>query len=98
MRMRRGVSTRVSEKRLMKPKRRSHKRKRMPVAKRPVVIAGRRTSISLEDNFWQALKTIASFEKIQLSDLVLKINQGKHNANLSSAIGLFILDYYRRLG
>jgi predicted DNA-binding ribbon-helix-helix protein len=42
-------------------------------------------------------QNIASFEKIPVPDLVLKINQEKHHANLSSAIRLFILDYYRRL-
>jgi predicted DNA-binding ribbon-helix-helix protein len=64
---------------------------------RSVVIAGRKTSVTLEDAFWHALKTIASFEKIPVADLLLKINQEKQHANLSSAIRLFILDYYQGL-
>ena len=82
----------------MKPKRRSRQSRRgRRVAQRSVVVAGRKTSITLEDAFWQAFKTIASFEKIPIHDLVLKIDQEKQHGNLSSAIRLFILDYYRRL-
>ena len=98
MRARRGLSTSISKKRLMKRKRRPRQsRKGRQVAQRSVVIAGRKTSVTLEDTFWQALKTIASFEKIPVADLLLKINQGKQHANLSSAIRLFILDYYQGL-
>jgi predicted DNA-binding ribbon-helix-helix protein len=81
-----------------KRKRRSRQsRKGRQVAQRSVVVAGRKTSVTLEDAFWQALKTIASFEKIPVADLLLKIDQEKQQANLSSAIRLFILDYYRAL-
>jgi predicted DNA-binding ribbon-helix-helix protein len=65
--------------------------------KRSIVITGHKTSVSLEDAFWSALKKIAATRKIPLSDLVSTIaNEWKHG-NLSSAIRLFVLDHYRRL-
>jgi predicted DNA-binding ribbon-helix-helix protein len=66
-----------------------------PVVKRSIVIAGHKTSVSLEDAFWQGLKEIATERDLTLSDLVATIDTGRHNGNLSSAIRLFILDHYR---
>jgi len=66
-----------------------------PVVKRSIVIAGHKTSVSLEDAFWQSLKQIANERDITLSDLVASIDTGRHHGNLSSAIRLFVLDYYR---
>jgi predicted DNA-binding ribbon-helix-helix protein len=66
-----------------------------PVVKRSIVIAGHKTSVSLEDAFWTSLKDIASERDSTLSDLVASIDTGRHSGNLSSAIRLFVLDYYR---
>jgi predicted DNA-binding ribbon-helix-helix protein len=79
---------------LMKPKRRSRHREASPDFKRTVHVAGRKTSVSLESAFWQALKTIAALEKKSVHDLVTKIDNDRQNANLSSAIRLFVLGHY----
>jgi predicted DNA-binding ribbon-helix-helix protein len=66
-----------------------------PVVKRSIVIAGHKTSVSLEDAFWQGLKQIATERNLTLSDLVATIDTDRRQGNLSSAIRLFVLDYYR---
>ena len=65
------------------------------VIKRSVVIAGHKTSVSLEDAFWKALKEIAHERDMTSSDLVGAIDSGRQQGNLSSAIRLFVLDHYR---
>jgi predicted DNA-binding ribbon-helix-helix protein len=65
------------------------------IVKRSVVIAGHKTSISLEDAFWKALKEIAGGREVALSDLVAIINSDRQHSNLSSAIRLFVLGFYR---
>jgi predicted DNA-binding ribbon-helix-helix protein len=66
-----------------------------PVVKRSIVIAGHKTSVSLEDAFWQGLKHIATGRNMTLSDLVAAIDSDRRQGNLSSAIRLFVLDHYR---
>jgi predicted DNA-binding ribbon-helix-helix protein len=66
-----------------------------PVVKRSIVIAGHKTSVSLEDAFWRALKEIAGGRTLTLSDLVASIDSERQHGNLSSAIRLFVLDHYR---
>jgi predicted DNA-binding ribbon-helix-helix protein len=66
-----------------------------PVVKRSIVIAGHKTSVSLEDAFWDALKEIAANRRLTLSDLVATIDSSRTQGNLSSAIRLFVLDHYR---
>ena len=68
-----------------------------PVVKRSIVIAGHKTSVSLEDAFWTALKDIASAREITLSDLVASIDTDRRYGNLSSAIRIFVLDHFRAL-
>jgi predicted DNA-binding ribbon-helix-helix protein len=68
---------------------------RSPVVKRSIVIAGHKTSVSLEDGFWKALKDIADNRDVTLSDLVSSIDGERREGNLSSAIRLFVLDYFR---
>lgn len=67
-----------------------------PVVKRSIVIGGHKTSVSLEDAFWQCLKQIAVARNTTLSELVAAIDADRHQGNLSSAIRLFVLDHYRR--
>jgi predicted DNA-binding ribbon-helix-helix protein len=69
-----------------------------PVIKRSIVIAGHKTSVSLEDAFWQGLKEIADERSMTLSDLVSSIDTDRRHGNLSSAIRLFVLDHYRNSG
>ncbi|MDR6952213.1 putative DNA-binding ribbon-helix-helix protein [Ancylobacter sp. 3268] len=66
-----------------------------PVVKRSIVIAGHKTSVSLEDQFWDALKEIASEKRSTLSDIVASIDSGRNQGNLSSAIRLYVLAHYR---
>ena len=68
-----------------------------PVIKRSIVIAGHKTSVSLEDAFWKGLKDIASGRDMTLSELVAAIDTDRRHGNLSSAIRLFVLDHYRNL-
>ena len=66
-----------------------------PVIKRSIIIAGHKTSVSLEDAFWMGLKEIAGGRATTLSELVASIDTERQHGNLSSAIRLFVLDHYR---
>ena len=66
-----------------------------PVVKRSIVVAGHKTSVSLEDAFWKGLKEIAGGRDMTLSDIVAAIDSERRHGNLSSAIRLFVLDFYR---
>jgi predicted DNA-binding ribbon-helix-helix protein len=66
-----------------------------PVVKRSIVIAGHKTSVSLEDAFWKGLKEIAGSRDLTLSEMVAAIDSGRAQGNLSSALRLFVLDHYR---
>jgi len=66
------------------------------VVKRSVVIAGHRTSVSLEQAFWEALKQIAAEEGVSLAALVARVDAGRGKANLSSALRVFVLERARR--
>jgi predicted DNA-binding ribbon-helix-helix protein len=66
-----------------------------PVVKRSIRIAGHKTSVSLEDGFWKSLKEIAGERHTSLSDLVAAIETARQHSNLSSAIRLFVLEFYR---
>jgi predicted DNA-binding ribbon-helix-helix protein len=63
------------------------------VIKRSIAIAGHKTSISLEDAFWRALKDVAAGRDVTLSDLVGAIDSKRQQGNLSSALRLFVLDH-----
>jgi predicted DNA-binding ribbon-helix-helix protein len=65
------------------------------VIKRSIVIAGHKTSVSIEDKFWDSLKEIASERGMTLGDLVAAIDADRKHTNLSSAIRLFVLGVYR---
>jgi predicted DNA-binding ribbon-helix-helix protein len=65
------------------------------VIKRSILLAGRKTSVSVEDEFWNALKEIAKAREMTLSQLVLTIDTQRQHDNLSSAIRLFVLTFYR---
>lgn len=65
------------------------------VVKHSIVIAGHRTSVSLEDAFWRALKEIAAREGVSLAALVARVDAGRGEANLSSALRVFALERAR---
>jgi predicted DNA-binding ribbon-helix-helix protein len=65
------------------------------VKKRSVVIQHHKTSLTLEDEFWECLKNIAHLRKTAVADLVNTIESERGNANMSSAMRLFVLNYYR---
>ena len=62
------------------------------VAKRSLVIAGHRTSISLEEAFWRALSGQASAHGRSIASLVAEIDAARAGANLSSAIRVYLLE------
>ena len=65
------------------------------MTKRSITVAGHRTSISLEAPFHDALEEIARARGISVAALVAEIDRGRPQSNLSSAIRLFVLDWYR---
>jgi predicted DNA-binding ribbon-helix-helix protein len=65
------------------------------IIKRSIVVAGHKTSVSLEDPFWLALREIAGTRDMTLSNLVAAIDTKRQHGNLSSAVRLFVLDFYR---
>jgi predicted DNA-binding ribbon-helix-helix protein len=66
------------------------------VARHSIVVAGRRTSLTLEDIFWGCLREIAHERALTLSQIVTAINAARCHTNLSSAIRVFILEHYCR--
>jgi predicted DNA-binding ribbon-helix-helix protein len=67
-----------------------------PVVKRSIVVAGHKTSVSLEEAFWNGMKEISNERDLTLSELVGEIDGHRQQGNLSSAIRLFVLDYFRK--
>lgn len=61
------------------------------IVKRSVVVAGHRTSVSLEGPFWDELKRIAESRRVSLNQLVAEVD-GRREGNLSSALRLLVLD------
>lgn len=58
--------------------------------KRSVTLRGHRTSITLEDEFWQQLTRLAAAEKLSAQELIARIDEGR-TGNLSSAIRVYVL-------
>ena len=71
-------------------------RKNSSVIKRSVIRNGHKSSISLEDQFWDALREIAEQKDIAISTLVAAIDHNRTTSNLSSAIRVYVLDHFRR--
>ena len=65
------------------------------VFKRSIVVGGHKTSASLEDAFWNGLKEIAPERHMNLSELVAEIDAQRQFGNLSSALRLFVLEFFR---
>jgi len=62
------------------------------VIKRSLVVAGHRTSVSLEDAFWRRLKAIAAERGLSVNALAAAVDAARGEANLSSALRVFALE------
>jgi predicted DNA-binding ribbon-helix-helix protein len=62
------------------------------VVKHSLVIAGHRTSVSVEDAFWRRLRRIAAERGLSVNALAALIDASRGDANLSSAIRVFVLE------
>lgn len=65
--------------------------------KRSIVVGGRRTSISLEDEFWVALNMAAMVRRMSISSFVTEIVRQRSPANLSSSIRIALLTHYQNM-
>ena len=70
---------------------------RSSIVKRSVIIGGHKTSVSLEQAFWDAVREIAAQRQISVSTLLHEIDSAREQANLSSAIRVFVFEHYRAL-
>ncbi len=65
------------------------------IIKRSIVLNGHKTSVSLENEFWEGLRQIADAQKSKVSALVQRIDRERTNRNLSSAIRIFVFNNFR---
>jgi len=65
------------------------------VKKRSVVVAGHKTSVSLEQPFWDELARLAEARGISLNSLIGDVDKGR-DSNLSSALRVFVLEALKR--
>jgi predicted DNA-binding ribbon-helix-helix protein len=65
------------------------------VVKRSVYVADHKTSVSVEDEFWEGLVETANERRVSPSELITSINANRSHANLSSAVRLFVLKRYQ---
>lgn len=67
--------------------------------KRSLTLRGHRTSVSLEEPFWQAFREIAAERRLTINALAAEIDTARGTeAGLASAIRVFVLEHYRRRG
>jgi predicted DNA-binding ribbon-helix-helix protein len=62
---------------------------------RNVVVAGHRTSVRLEPLMWDALQEIAAGQGMNVNQLVTQIKRSGGRSSLTSAIRVYIVDFYR---
>lgn len=65
------------------------------IIKRSIVLDGHKTSVSLENEFWDGLRDIAERNRANLSALVRQIDHDRKNGNLSSAIRVYVFNHFR---
>ena len=65
------------------------------IVKHSILLADHKTSMSLENEFWDGLKNIADERHLTASELIRDIGAQRQHHNLSSALRLFVLEYYR---
>lgn len=67
------------------------------MSKRSLTIAGHRTSVSLEDPFWEALAEMAAARKQSVAGVIASIDQTRPaERNLSAAVRIAVLEWYRK--
>lgn len=64
---------------------------RRPV-KRSLTLRGHRTSVSLEDIFWDKFRDFAEAEGQTINGLAAKIDEARGDLGLASAIRIFVLE------
>jgi predicted DNA-binding ribbon-helix-helix protein len=72
--------------------------RKSPVRKRSIRLDAHKTSVTLEDAFWDAFKEIAAAQGTTVSRLIAALDSKRRErlqSNLSSAVRLFVLEYYR---
>ena len=65
------------------------------IIKRSIVLHGHKTSVSLENEFWEGLREIADRNRTNVSNLVRQIDEARKNGNLSSAIRVYVFSQFR---
>jgi predicted DNA-binding ribbon-helix-helix protein len=65
------------------------------IGKHSIMVKNQKTSVSLEDDFWQGLQEIARLRRVSLSRLITSIDADREFTNLSSAIRLFVFRFFR---
>jgi predicted DNA-binding ribbon-helix-helix protein len=65
------------------------------IIKRSVVLNGHKTSVSLEQPFWDIVRSLAEAERVTVSALLRRIDEARHHANLSSAVRVYVLEQVR---
>jgi predicted DNA-binding ribbon-helix-helix protein len=65
------------------------------IRRHTIVIKGRKTSISIEDAFWEPLQAIATARGTSVANVILLIRAHHQNMTLSSAIRLTVVEFYR---
>ena len=78
----------------MNPKHPADPEMKSRVMKRSTLVNGRKTSVTLEDEFWTALKEIATTQNVGISKLISMIDSQRQTNNLSSVIRVYVLSYY----
>ena len=65
-------------------------------AKHSLTLRGHRTSVSLEEEFWQAFRAIAAERGLTLNQLAVEVDEARAgDVGLASAIRVFVLRHYR---
>ena len=77
------------------PDRKKRRYQTSPVVKRSINLARHKTSVSLENQFWEALGEIARKRNIPIAVLIEQIDNNRTGSNLSSSIRLFVLSYFK---
>jgi predicted DNA-binding ribbon-helix-helix protein len=69
--------------------------KKSAIVKHSILINSHKTSVSLENEFWRGLREIAGNEHITVPVLVERIDRSRDTCNLSSAIRVYVFNYFR---
>jgi predicted DNA-binding ribbon-helix-helix protein len=63
--------------------------------KRSIKLDGRKTSVSIENDFWGGLKEIAQFQRVTVSKLIVDIRETHKQSSLASGIRIFVLEHFQ---